>query len=189
MGGMQSFKFLTDQKIRVAVNKTLPPIDVPLPSSKSESNRALIISALCNKPPVLHNLSSARDTQTMMKLLASSSKTLDVMDAGTTMRFLVSYCALTGRNNILTGTPRMQERPIRILVDALRTLGAKINYLKSEGYPPIETLDFKAQLTADISIGGDVSSQYISSLADGRADTARRIDAAPYGKNRQPSLH
>ena len=156
--------FLNHGKIGISVNPEPKPIDIHLPASKSESNRVLIISALSQHQPILRNLSTARDTQIMMDLLNSNEKVLDVKDAGTTMRFLTSYCALTGKNNILTGTSRMHERPIHILVEALKTLGADINYLKSDGYPPIETLGFRQQLTDHISMGGHVSSQYISSL-------------------------
>ena len=137
-------------------------VTIPLPSSKSESNRALIINSFALGR--LHNLSEARDTQTMLKLLKSNDKELDVLDAGTTMRFLVAYCALTNQNKILTGTPRMCERPIRILVNALRELGAEIKYLNQDGFPPLETLGFQKQKTDQISIRGDVSSQYISAV-------------------------
>ena len=91
--------------------------EINLPSSKSESNRALVINAFANGK--LHNLSEARDTQTMMRLLQSDDKELDVLDAGTTMRFLLAYFSLTNQNKILTGTQRMCERPIGILVESL----------------------------------------------------------------------
>lgn len=86
------------------------------------------------------------------------------MDAGTTMRFLTAYFALTVKNKILTGTDRMKERPIGLLVDALRKLGATISYLDKEGYPPVETMGFEKQLTNQLEIPGNVSSQYISAL-------------------------
>ncbi|WP_448519460.1 3-phosphoshikimate 1-carboxyvinyltransferase [Rhodoflexus sp.] len=136
---------------------------VPLPSSKSESNRALIIAALCSQPCKLDNLSEARDTQTMQRLLASDGEVLDVLDAGTTMRFLTAYCAVTNRKSLLTGTARMQERPIGILVDALREIGADISYEKNEGFPPIRINGFAPRQNR-ITIRGDVSSQYISAL-------------------------
>ncbi len=136
---------------------------VPLPSSKSESNRALIIAALCQEYCRLENLSEARDTQTMQRLLASSDEVLDVLDAGTTMRFLTAFCAATRRKSILTGTARMQERPIGILVDALRQIGADISYEKNEGFPPIRINGFSPRQN-HITIRGDVSSQYISAL-------------------------
>jgi 3-phosphoshikimate 1-carboxyvinyltransferase len=137
---------------------------VLLPASKSESNRALIIDALTGHQCTLNNLSEARDTQTMQRLLHSQEQTLDVIDAGTTMRFLTAFVAVTNQNKILTGTPRMCERPISILVDALRTLGAKITYLNKEGFPPIQIKGLSYTGINELSIRGDVSSQYISAL-------------------------
>ncbi|QJW88599.1 3-phosphoshikimate 1-carboxyvinyltransferase [Spirosoma taeanense] len=137
---------------------------IPLASSKSESNRALIIDALTDFRCELQNLSTARDTQTMIRLLKSTDSTADVLDAGTTMRFLTAYFATTGQQKTMTGTPRMCERPIGILVDALRTLGADITYLNNEGYPPLQLNGFRAADTNRVSIRGDVSSQYISAL-------------------------
>lgn len=139
-------------------------VEIPLPSSKSESNRILIINALAGGQSNLTNLSEARDTRTMIRLLASDDEVLDVGDAGTTMRFLTAYTSIQGKRRILTGTPRMQERPIKLLVDALRTLGATIDYQKNEGYPPIEIKGFTEQKTDKLSIRGDISSQYISAL-------------------------
>ncbi len=100
----------------------------------------------------------------MLKLIRSNEHVIDIEDAGTTMRFLTAYFALTGQHKILTGTPRMQERPIGILVGALRSLGAKINYQKKEGYLPLQTEGFDTQLVSEIVIRGDVSSQFISAL-------------------------
>jgi 3-phosphoshikimate 1-carboxyvinyltransferase len=137
---------------------------IPLASSKSESNRALIIDALTGFQCDLQNLSTARDTQTMIRLLKSDEPTADVLDAGTTMRFLTAYFAVTGQQKVMTGTPRMCERPIGILVDALRTLGADITYLKKEGYPPLQIAGFSPAETAHVRIRGDVSSQYVSAL-------------------------
>ncbi|MGB3588755.1 MAG: 3-phosphoshikimate 1-carboxyvinyltransferase [Tunicatimonas sp.] len=138
---------------------------VPLPSSKSESNRALIIQALSEEEIILHNLSEARDTQTMQRLLQSNKPELDVLDAGTTMRFLIAYCTVKKLGKIIKGTPRMHQRPVRILVDALQEIGADIQYLEEEGYPPVHvrgmTLD---QSMKHIQMRGDVSSQYISAL-------------------------
>ncbi|MDO1450082.1 3-phosphoshikimate 1-carboxyvinyltransferase [Rhodocytophaga aerolata] len=137
---------------------------VLLPASKSESNRALIIDALTNHQCTLQNLSEARDTQTMQRLLHSQEQTLDVIDAGTTMRFLTAYVAITNKNKILTGTARMCERPISILVDALRSLGANISYLAKEGFPPIHIKSLVYNGVNELAIRGDVSSQYISAL-------------------------
>lgn len=139
--------------------------DIHLPSSKSESNRALIIQALADEEIVLHNISEARDTQTMQKLLASPEPELDVLDAGTTMRFLIAFCSVKKIGKIIEGTKRMHERPVKILVDALRELGSSINYLKKEGFPPVHVRGFlNGQDKAHVQVRGDVSSQYISAL-------------------------
>lgn len=135
-----------------------------LPASKSISNRALIINALAGGRAELHNLSDANDTQLMLRLIRSKEDTIDVEDAGTTMRFLTAYFCITNQSKILTGTRRMKERPIGILVDALRSLGGNIEYLEKEGYPPHRIEGFHGQKTDRISIRGDVSSQYISAL-------------------------
>ena len=135
-----------------------------LPSSKSLSNRALILNALSGNQSVVSNLSTARDTQLMQKLINLPDKIIDAMDAGTTMRFLTAYFAATGKNKILTGTDRMKQRPIKLLVDALRDLGASINYLEKEGFPPTEIIGFEKQRADSVTLPGDVSSQYISAL-------------------------
>jgi len=135
-----------------------------LPSSKSISNRALIMNALCGNKAELLNLSNANDTVLMKRLLSSSDDDLDVEDAGTTMRFLTAYYAVKGQPKTLTGTERMKLRPIGLLVDALRQLGAQIDYLEQEGFPPIRISSFAGQKTKRLSIRGDVSSQYISAL-------------------------
>lgn len=109
-------------------------------------------------------MSEARDTQLMQSLLATPDHVINVMDAGTTMRFLTAYFAITGQSKVLTGTARMKERPVHLLVDALRTLGVTISYMEKEGYPPVEIQGFARQLTDHISIRGDVSSQFISAL-------------------------
>ena len=137
---------------------------IPLPSSKSESNRVLIIDALTEGKNRISNLAEARDTQTMIRLLGDDPMIYDVLDAGTTMRFLTAYAAVTNRQKTLTGTPRMCERPIGILVDALKAIGADIAYKDIEGYPPLETKGFGKQISNKVTIKGDVSSQYISAL-------------------------
>lgn len=135
-----------------------------LPASKSISNRALIINALAGGKSDLYNLSDANDTQLMLRLVHSQDKTIDVEDAGTTMRFLTAYFTVTRQNKIMTGTARMKERPIAILVDALRHVGAEIDYLGIDGYPPHEIKSFQGQKSKSLTIRGDVSSQYISAL-------------------------
>jgi len=134
------------------------------PASKSISNRALILNALSGGPSGITNLATARDTQLMEALLKNPGKTMDAMDAGTTMRFLTAYFAVTGQNKVLTGTPRMKERPIGLLVGALRQIGAQIDYLEKEGFPPLETRGFDGQQAMEVTLPGNVSSQYISAL-------------------------
>lgn len=138
--------------------------EIKLAASKSECNRALIINALTNFQCELSNISEARDSQTMQRLLKSDDYEADVIDAGTTMRFLTAYFAVTNQKKRMTGTPRMCERPIGILVDALRTLGADIEYEKVEGYPPLLINGFNYSGNNELTMRGDVSSQYISAL-------------------------
>ncbi|MFO7824833.1 MAG: 3-phosphoshikimate 1-carboxyvinyltransferase [Cyclobacterium sp.] len=152
------------KSIDLPLLESLGQVRIPLPSSKSESNRVLIIDALTKGKNLLSNLAEARDTQTMIRLLKDDPEVYDVLDAGTTMRFLTAFAALNNKIKTLTGTPRMCERPIGILVDALREIGAEIDYLKEEGYPPLQTRGFGGQKSREISIRGDVSSQYISAL-------------------------
>ncbi|MGY3089572.1 3-phosphoshikimate 1-carboxyvinyltransferase [Hymenobacter sp. UYAg731] len=140
-----------------------------LPASKSEANRALILQALAGGG-TLSNLSDANDTQLMLRLLAAAPGTaeLSAEDAGTVMRFLTAYLTVTNWRGRLTGTARMQERPIAVLVDALRYAGASINYLNNDGYPPLEIEGFTAAAETmkptALSVRGDISSQYISAL-------------------------
>ena len=150
--------------IKLLRTKYFKSTQVDIPGSKSESNRALIISALEGNTGRIDNLASARDTTTMQTLLLDSGIEQDVLDAGTTMRFLTAYYAVSSKHKILTGTERMQERPIKILVEALKELGCTINYKGIAGYPPLETLGLQKQQTNHLLIPGNVSSQYISAL-------------------------
>jgi 3-phosphoshikimate 1-carboxyvinyltransferase len=137
---------------------------LPLVASKSESNRALILQSLAGEGVIgLENLSAARDTRLLEDLLQSDEEVLDARDAGTTLRFLTARCVAANRPALITGTPRMCQRPIGILVDALRTLGAEISYEGEEGYPPLRIHGFSQQ-TREVNVRGDVSSQYISAL-------------------------
>ena len=102
--------------------------DLILPPSKSISNRALIIQALCQSKPKLLNLSQSSDTQSLVQALQTTSKTIDVGDAGTSMRFITAYLSQQEGSYILTGSERMKERPIGHLVEALNSIGADINY-------------------------------------------------------------
>jgi 3-phosphoshikimate 1-carboxyvinyltransferase len=139
---------------------------VHLPASKSESNRALLLQKLAGGG-TLTNLSEANDTVLMERLLgqAAHADLLDAEDAGTVMRFMTAYLAVSGWRGTLTGAARMKQRPIAILVDALRTLGASIEYVEKEGYPPLRFLGGEITAAAtELSVRGDISSQYISAL-------------------------
>lgn len=136
---------------------------VELPSSKSISNRVLLIQALCNDAIEITNLSAAHDTVVMQQALQSTNSTIDVGDAGTAMRFLLAYYAIQPQKTTLTGSARMQQRPIGPLVNALRQMGADITYLGTEGYPPV-SITGNANLKSVVSISGSVSSQYLSAL-------------------------
>lgn len=136
---------------------------IDLPSSKSISNRALIISALSksNIPP--ERISDCDDTEVMLKALHTDSELVDVGAAGTSMRFLTAYFAATEGEHILTGTERMKQRPIGFLVEALRHLGADIEYMEQEGYPPLR-IKGKPLDGGSIEMQGNVSSQFVSAL-------------------------
>lgn len=137
--------------------------NVEITGSKSESNRSLFLSALYPEISII-NLSNSDDAQVMERGLKQNSGTVDIHHAGTAMRFLTSYFASQeGKEVILTGSQRMTERPIKILVDALRTLGAEIDYEKEVGYPPLK-IKGKKLMGHQVSLPANVSSQYISSL-------------------------
>src|SRR6201996_1739711 len=154
---------------------------VHLTGSKSECNRALVIEALSNGKVKVENISDAADTVTLSQVLSQKSKVksqknsdsgLETQDlrlvnigpAGTAMRFLTAYFTLQDQEVVLTGSERMKQRPIGILVDALRELGAEIEYVENEGFPPIRIKGNIKQLTNNISIKGNISSQYITAL-------------------------
>lgn len=148
--------------------------EIQLTGSKSECNRALIISALSKKLVKVENLSNAADTVTLNGILNNleeeleveiqESKTVDVGPAGTAMRFLSAYLSAKNGNFLLTGTERMKQRPIGILAEALKTLGADISYAENDGFPPLNIVGPLNQKTAEVKIKGDISSQYISAL-------------------------
>ena len=185
----------------------LPPssirTSIQLPASKSISNRALIIHALGKGDCLPENLSDCDDTRVMVKALTEGGDTIDILAAGTAMRFLTAYFSITPGQRILTGTARMQQRPIQLLVDALRQLGADIAYTNREGFPPLRIRgkepnncelknceqenceqennkqevckqenyeqkvceqEKKETLCSELTLQGNVSSQYISAL-------------------------
>ena len=151
-------------KVRVSKADQTAIGTIKLSGSKSISNRVLIIQALCEGSFEILNLSDSDDTKTLQALLFSDGHELDAHHAGTTFRFLTSYLATRIGDNILTGSERMQERPIKALSDALIKMGADISYVNNEGYPPLKIGSPTRTLDSKISVSADISSQYISSL-------------------------
>lgn len=136
---------------------------IKLPASKSISNRALIISALAGVKTMPRNISNCDDTEVIVRALRDNPYEIDIKAAGTAMRFMTAYLAVTPGEHVITGTERMKHRPIKVLVDALRYLGAGIEYIGEEGFPPLK-IRGKALDGGSIEIPGDVSSQYVSAL-------------------------
>jgi 3-phosphoshikimate 1-carboxyvinyltransferase len=136
---------------------------ITITGSKSESNRLLLLQAMFSTIGI-QNISNADDAVLMQKALSSGSEVIDIHHAGTAMRFLTAFLATQpNREVVLTGSSRMQERPIKILVDVLNQLGAKISYENQEGYPPLKIIG--QEITNNIAtIKANVSSQYISAL-------------------------
>ena len=163
--------------------------EIKISGSKSESNRLLILRAYTSFFKIF-NLSDSDDTNTMISALKSEDEEIDIGHAGTAMRFLTSYySSIINSSKILTGSERMKQRPISILVDALNHIGAEIEYLESEGYPPIK---LKGKLITNnvVILPANVSSQYISSLMmlgvsleDGlKINLSTKITSLPYIK-------
>ena len=136
---------------------------IHLTASKSESNRALIIQALCKEKFAIDRLADADDTQVLKQLINSDNEVLDIGAAGTTMRFLTAFLSCKEGTRILTGSERMKQRPIKVLVDALKKLGAEIEYMEKEGFPPLRIKGRKLA-GGEIGIEGNISSQYITAL-------------------------
>jgi len=175
------------------MNLKLPSISkiynttLQITGSKSETNRLLILRALYPNITI-ENVSNSDDSVLMKKALNSNETIVDIHHAGTAMRFLTAYFAVKeGRETVLTGSKRMQERPIKILVEALRQLGCEITYEKEEGYPPIRIIGKKPN-TNKVKLQANVSSQYISalmliaaSLPDGLIITLEgKVTSVPY---------
>ncbi|MDR1678199.1 MAG: 3-phosphoshikimate 1-carboxyvinyltransferase [Prevotellaceae bacterium] len=136
---------------------------IALPASKSISNRALILSSLAYSDLPVENLSDCDDTTVMLAALNSDKAVFDIGAAGTSMRFLTAFLSKIVGEWILTGSERMKQRPIRLLVDALNSLGARIEYAENEGFPPLRIFG-SALKGGKIELDGGVSSQYISAL-------------------------
>ncbi|WP_125717712.1 3-phosphoshikimate 1-carboxyvinyltransferase [Flavobacterium ustbae] len=142
---------------------TIDDSQLNITGSKSETNRLLLLKALF--PNItLANTSNSDDSEVMQKALAGNDEIVDIHHAGTAMRFLTAYFSVNeGREVVLTGSSRMQERPIKILVEALAQLGVEISYEKNEGYPPIR-IKGKKVTASKVTLAANVSSQYISAL-------------------------
>lgn len=147
------------QKSKVKSKKS----KVTISGSKSETNRLLLLRALYSNLSIA-NISNSDDSKVMIKAIQKQLTEINVHHAGTAMRFLTAYFAQKENSKVvLTGSVRMKERPIKILVDALRQLGATISYLENDGYPPLKIIGTKLKGTK-ISLPANVSSQYISAL-------------------------
>ena len=149
--------------VRLTAKDINPNSKIIITGSKSETNRLLLLKALYPNI-VIENASNSDDSEVMNSALTSNNQTIDVHHAGTAMRFLTAYFASQeSKTVLLTGSSRMKERPIKILVDALRQLGAEIEYIENDGFPPIKITG--QELTATrVSLPANVSSQYISAL-------------------------
>jgi 3-phosphoshikimate 1-carboxyvinyltransferase len=149
--------------VQLSSNGQVNSTFITITGSKSETNRLLLLQALF--PGIeIENISESDDSVAMQQALASESDTIDIHHAGTAMRFLTAYFAQkAGAEFVLTGSQRMQERPIGILVDALRSLGAHIEYVGNEGYPPLK-ITGKALTESKVTLKANVSSQYITAL-------------------------
>lgn len=139
--------------------------EIDLPASKSISNRVLLLNALCATPGRLSNLAQCDDTDAVLSALAQpDASEVNIGAAGTAMRFLTAYFATReGREVVIDGTERMRQRPIGVLVDALRQLGADIEYVEAEGYPPLKITGTRLHGGA-LMVSGSVSSQYITAI-------------------------
>lgn len=166
------------EQITLAVNNDEVRGVIALPASKSIANRLLVINALAGNSIIINNLSQANDTHLLQGILSelptnnTALVEIDCHDAGTAMRFLTAFFAITNGKWLLKGTERMHQRPIGILVEKLKELGADIEYLHTEGYPPL-LINGKQLKGGEISIDAGISSQYISAL----------MMIAPYLKN------
>ena len=150
-----------NKELHIKIDNITARID--LPGSKSISNRALILNALSYSPYDILNLSECDDTRVTLDALESDNTTFDIGAAGTAMRFLTAFLSKTVGEWVITGSERMKNRPVKLLVDALNALGGRIEYIEKEGYPPLRI--FGSALTGgEIHLNGSVSSQYISAL-------------------------
>lgn len=156
--------YLTPMNYKIYHPTKIVNCEIDLPSSKSISNRLLIIQSLCKDDFKINNLSNSDDTCSLQLALQKNSGTINVGAGGTTFRFLTAYLATKkDKEFILTGTSRLKERPIKELVEVLKMLGADIGYLEKEDLPPLK-IKGKKLIGGEISIDSNISSQFISSL-------------------------
>lgn len=149
--------------IRLHLPQDIKSASLQISGSKSETNRLLLLQALY-PGIIINNPSHSDDSNVMQKALSGNEVVVDIHHAGTAMRFLTAYYAIQeGREVVLTGSVRMKERPISVLVDALRSLGAQIEYAQQEGFPPLKIIG-KKLTGSSVTLKADVSSQYITAL-------------------------
>ena len=182
-------------RIRLEYPSSYTEGEIAITGSKSESNRLLILQALFPKI-IIKNISNSDDSKITENALKSTDSIIDIHHAGTAMRFLTAYFSTQpGREIILTGSQRMQERPIKLLVNALKDLGAEISYDKKEGYPPLKIIGKKI-IKSKVALQANISSQYISalmliapSLEDGLTiELTGQLTSVPYIKMTQTIL-
>lgn len=141
-----------------------PKGEIFITGSKSESNRLLILNALFDNSIEIKNLSNSEDTELLQNALKNSGNEIDIHHAGTAMRFLTAYLSTqVNREVVLTGSERMKQRPIGILVEALKSLGAEISYLENDGFPPLK-IKGKKLIKDFVELDANISSQYITAL-------------------------
>ena len=151
---MEQYRLTAPRRLDATIN---------LPASKSISNRALIIYALSGGSHLPQNLSDCDDTEVIINAMRHMPEVIDIKAAGTAMRFMTAYLSVMRGTHVLTGTDRMKHRPIGVLVDALRKLGADIEYVGEQGFPPLR-ITGKTLEGGLLEVPGHISSQYISAL-------------------------
>ena len=148
----------------ISADSVSPIFKIALPASKSISNRVLTINALSGNPNPPEHLAECDDTNVMSAWLKSRPQTIDIGAAGTAMRFSTALLAVSDGSYVITGSERMKQRPISVLVDSLNQLGAQISYLENVGFPPLQIKGSPSLQGGELSLRGDVSSQFISAL-------------------------
>jgi 3-phosphoshikimate 1-carboxyvinyltransferase len=150
-------------RLQLIHDKLSEAISIHLPASKSISNRLLIINKIAKSNFIIDNLSDADDTQILKQLLESDAKEVNCGLGGTSIRFFLAYCYLVNREVIVSGEDALNNRPIKPLVDALRQLGASIDYLEKENYPPVN-LKYTEKKSNEVRFDSNISSQFVSAL-------------------------